>query len=201
MQPSMNIPMFRWKLAIAIVLGTLLGHARAQECSSIQQFDFRNATIPMAASDEGSRSGPATFHLQQGVGFLSDDPIAPQSHDWRIDLLLDRLEHPDPSTWVRVIVLDKDHLTGTGDWRYILAFDCRNGSLASLFQYAAEGVTLKHLSAQTLDLYQAVWAKEDPHCCPSRHMELVYRWNALRHRYVHVSSNSGTGVVQIPDEK
>jgi uncharacterized protein (TIGR03435 family) len=91
-----------------------------------------------------------------------------------------------------VIVLDKDHLTGTGDWRYILAFDCRNGLLASVFQYAAEGVSLKHLSARKLVLNQAIWGMDDPHCCPSRHVELAYRWNALRHRYIRMSSNSGT---------
>lgn len=79
--------------------------------------------------------------------------------------------------------MDRNHLTGTGDWRYVMAFHCQQGSLVSLLQYGSEGVELKHLSEQTLILDQAIWKKDDPHCCPSGHTILAYHWNATRHRY------------------
>jgi hypothetical protein len=179
--------------AIAILLSLASGTARAQACRDIRQFNFKNAAIPIAAPDDGGRSGPDLFHLHDGAGFLSDDPDSAQSHDWGLQLIADRLAHPDPSTWIRVIVVDKDHLTGTGDWRYVMVFGCRNGSLVSIFQYGSEGVELKHLSDQRLDLYQAVWTKDDAHCCPSRHVDIVYRWDTQQHRYRKAISVSGPG--------
>ena len=171
------------RLALLFVLGSFLGALRAQTCSNIRDFDFRNASIPIAAQDDAGSSGPDLFRLQNGRGYSSDDLDSAQSHDWQIDLVEDRLEHPDPATWVRIIVVDKDHLTGTGDWRYVMAFDCQHGSLVSLFQYGSEGVELKHLSEKTLILYQAIWKKDDPHCCPSGHTTLSYHWNAARHLF------------------
>lgn len=89
-----------------------------------------------------------------------------------------------------MIVVDKDHLTGTGDWHYVMAFGCRNGLLVSIFQYGSEGVELRHLSGQRLDLYQAVWTKDDAHCCPSGHVDIVYKWDAQQHKYRKASSAS-----------
>ena len=177
------IPVMMRRLALLFILGSISGAVRAQTCSNVRSFDFRNASIPIAAQDDGGSSGADFFRLQDGRGFSSDDPDSAQSHDWQLDLVADRLEHPDPSTWIRIIVVDKDHLTGTGDWHYVMAFDCQHGSLVSLFQYGSEGVELKHLSERTLILYQEVWKKDDPHCCPSGHTILAYHWNAARHRY------------------
>lgn len=158
--------------------------AGAQTCSSIKQFNFRNSQIPIAAQYAGGvRSGPELFRLQDGAGFVSDDPDNPQSHDWSLDLLTDRLEHPDPATWVRVVVVDKSHLTGTGDWHYVMAFGCKDGFLTSLFQVGHEGLMLQHVTDQTLELYEMIWDKGDAHCCPSRHMDLIYKWSPQRHRY------------------
>jgi hypothetical protein len=100
-----------------------------------------------------------------------------------------------------VIVLDKNHLTGTGDWRYVIAFGCANGSLVRLFEYGSEGVTLKHLTQQTMHLYQPIWAATDAHCCPGKHLEVLYKWNAQEHKYKRASSISGKGFAPLPDEK
>jgi hypothetical protein len=181
----------------AIILGLISIAAGAQTCNSIKQFDFRNSRIPIAARDaSGVSSGPEWFRLQNGAGFLSDDPDNSQSHDWGLNLLADRLEHPDPSTWIRLVVVDKNHLTGTGDWQYVMAFDCKRGSLTSVFQFGQEGVMLKHVTDQTLELYQAIWDKGDAHCCPSRHMDFIYKWNPLRHRYELASSRSALNPVE-----
>ncbi|HEY6446471.1 MAG TPA: hypothetical protein VIY53_08430 [Acidobacteriaceae bacterium] len=167
-----------------ILLGLISMAAGAQTCTSIRQFDFRNSQIPIAARDaSGASSGPELFRLENGEGFISDDPDDPQSHDWGLSLLADRLEHPDPSTWIRVIVVEKDHLTGSGDWRYVLAFACERGSLTSLFQFGEPGVVLDYVTGQTLELTQAIWGEGDAQCCPTRSRNLTYKWNPQRHRY------------------
>lgn len=190
---SENMP----RLFAPIILSLISIAAGAQTCSSIRNFNFRNSDIPIAARDaSGVSSGPELFRLQNGTGFVSDDSDNPQSHDWGLNLLADRLEHPDPSTWIRVVVVDKNHLTGTGDWQYVIAFDCKGGSLTSLFQFGQEGVMLKDVTDQTLELYQAIWDKDDAHCCPSRHMDLKYKWSPLRQRYDLASSRSAPNSVE-----
>jgi len=161
-------------LLVMLGLCLCLNSAWTQACKDVRSFDFTNTTIHTAPGDDGSRQGSESFRLRDGIGFLSDDPHSLDAHDWRVELLVNRTVHPDPLTWVRVIVLKSDHLTGTGTWNHIMAFGCREGSLVRLFQYSSEGVSLKHLDAKTLELYKAIWKPTDAHCCPSRHVDLLF---------------------------
>jgi hypothetical protein len=192
--------MHRILLLILAVLSTW-NSAQAQGCGSVRRFDFGNANINIAAKDDGGHSGSAVFHLHDGEAFLSDDPDSVQSHDWEVKLVLDRVVHLDSSDWIRVIVFDKNHLTGTGDWRYIMAFGCKDNSLVRLFQYGSEGVTLKHLDPQELRLYQAVWAPDDARFCPTRHAEILYKWNPRERRFDRANSTVRQGFDFVADEK
>jgi hypothetical protein len=149
---------------VMFVLSAFSIPAWTQICADVQSFDFRNATIQTASHDEGSHRGAESFHLRKGVAFISDDPDSLKFHDWRVDLLVDRTVHPDSSTWVRVIVLVKDHLTGTGTWSYVMAFGCQKGSLVRIFEYSSEAVELKHLDDEKLELDQAALNPKDVHC-------------------------------------
>jgi hypothetical protein len=192
-----------------LALCLLSNSAWAQRCVDVRHFDFKNATIRVGTYDENelqtlfnSRSPfEYTFHLHDGIAYLSDDPGSLKSHDWQVDLLEDREVHPDPRTWLHVIVLDRDHLTGTGTWYYVLAFSCNNGHLIRQFQFSSGGVILKSPDDQTLHLYQTIWALNDSHADPSGERELVYKWNAKEHRYRRVPTISGNGVKSVPDKK
>jgi hypothetical protein len=173
--------------------------------------DFRNAAIrtgPAGANETrvlfgGAAPSPDGFELRHGMALLHDDPDASSSAspDWRIHLMLDRKIQPDTATWVRLIVLDEDHLTGTGAWQVVLAYACDRGKLVRLFQYSGEGVTVMNLNAAKLELYQAVWKPDDPHCCPSRHAELTYAWDAEVHRYRRAEAVVREGFVSVQDER
>lgn len=188
-------------LFVFLAVMSMRSFAQAQACNDVQRFDFTNARIQIAARDEGGQSGPAVFRLHQGMAYISDNPASPQSRDWSVNLIVNRLMNPDPPTWIRVIVVDKNHLTGTGDWHYIIAFDCRKGSLHRIFQYGSEGVRLKHVDGRELQLYQAVWARNDAHCCPTMHADLLYKWNPREQRFDRTASASRRGFESIPDEK
>lgn len=185
--------------------------ARTQTCADVRSFDFRDAAIftgPAGPNEahaliDGAAPTPDVIALHNGVALVSDDPGAPPSAppDWRIQLLTNRKLQPDPATWLRVVVLEADHLTGTGAWEFVLALNCDQGHLVRVFQYSAEGVSLKHLDRETLQLYQALWKPEDPHCCPSSHLDLVYAWDPQQHRYRRASAVPGNGFASVPDEK
>lgn len=184
-----------------LLFGLLSYSASAQTCIDIRRFDFKNAAIHVSESDanelqtlfNASRGDARTFHLRDGVGLTYDFPESnPQTPDWRTELITDREAHPEPTIWIRVIGLEDDHLTGTGTWHYVLAFSCEKGHLVRKFQFSAEGVHLKHLDDQTLQLGQGIWISSDSHADPSRERELTYKWDAQLHQYRLTSKTSPT---------
>jgi hypothetical protein len=166
--------------------------ALSQICADIRTFDFKNATIQTGIKDEnhipptainGAQGEPEIFHLTSGSGFQSDDPENPNSHDWGLSLISDHPVHPDPSTWARVLEVERDHLTGTGTIDFILAFTCSHGRVTRIFQFSDEGVGLERFDDRHLVLGQTIWAPDDDHASPSLHRELFYKWNRSLHRY------------------
>ncbi len=155
----------------------------AQPCADVTRFDFENSEFRIGAHTDDSHHQEQSIRLRNGTGFISDNPISMKSRDWEVTLKVDRAVRVDTSMWAKVIVLDQNHLTGTGDWRYILVFGCAHGSLVRLFQHASEGMALQHTDGQTIRLYQPRWKSSDAHCCPSQHLELLYEWDVREHRY------------------
>jgi hypothetical protein len=180
----------------------LFNSALGQACSDIRHFDFKNATIHVGSADDNdletlynsSRAEALTFRLRNGVAETYDgSPVTSGVPDWRAELLQDHEVHPEASKWIRVIVLEEDHLAGTGTWHYVLAFGCNKGRLTRLFQFSAEGLSLEHMDDQTMELHQGIWTPTDSHADPSRQRALTYKWNTREHRYRRVATVSGDG--------
>ncbi len=184
-----------------VVCWLLASCALAQTCSDIRKFDLKNATIHIGQHDENKASGAfngpegmkEVFRLKAGVGFQSDDPTNPLSHDWKVSLTATRFLHPEPSVWIEVIELERDHLTGTGVWSYVLAFTCTKAHLQKLFQFSGELVDLEQCDDHGLKLYQAVWTGDDSHMEPSRHRELLFSWNSHKHIFDSPQITEGPG--------
>ena len=190
----------------------LSNSAWTQTCVDTRHVDFRNATIHVGPPDENElrttynepHPDAFTFHLRNGVALISydDSPLKSAGPAWRAELLVDRTVHPDPSSWVRVLVIENDNLHGSSTWRYVLAFRCEKGNLVRLFQFCSEGVRLKHLESGTLQLYQAIWTSADFHTSPSKHREVSYRWDASEHQYRRAyASTPSDGAQWEPDER
>jgi len=193
-------------LLAALTFSLFSNSAWAQACADVRRFDFRNATIHVGSSDKNELQTlfnephrlALTFHLRDGVALSYDDPSAKSgTPDWKAELVLDREVHPEPSIWIHVIVLEDVHMTGTGTWNYVMAFGCDKGRLVRKFQFTSEGVSLKHLDDQTLQLYQGIWLPTDP----SRHRELIYKWDARVHQYRLAATVPDIGAKRTPDKK
>lgn len=197
-------------LVVLLAFGLTAKIAWTQTCVDVRAVDFRNAAIRTGAADANEAgllfggAAPLTdgFELRRGVALLRDDPEAAGSApDWRVELVTDRKIHAGADTWVRVLLLEENHLSGTGMWEVVLAYACERGKLVRLFQFSGEGVSLMHLDAEKLQLYQALWKPSDPHCCPSRHVELTYAWDAETHRYRRGGAVVRDGFVSVTDER
>jgi hypothetical protein len=187
-------------ILFACAIATLAARLTAQPCIDVTRFDFKNVELRIGGQADGSRQPERSIRLRNGVGFISDSPASLESRDWKITLKVNRVVRPDASTWAKVIVLDQNHLAGTGDWRHVLVYSCANGSLVRLFQYASEGMALEHTDGRTIRLYRAQWKSSDAHCCPSQHLELTYEWDVLEHRYRRKASIASDGFDLPKDE-
>ncbi|HTH52645.1 MAG TPA: hypothetical protein VL495_01760 [Edaphobacter sp.] len=162
----------------------------AQTCTDIRTFDFKDAIVHLSSQDENEAKGlfnapyPNSFwfRLHNGTGSISPDGGVTQ--EWHEELLDDRTVHPEPSLWLRVLVLEHRHLLGSGTWRYILILRCEDHLLTPVFQFNAEGVRLEHLDDSGFKLSQTLWTPTDPHSHPSKHRDLFYRWSPRQHRYL-----------------
>lgn len=172
----------------------------AQTCKDVRHYDFKNSIIRVGAQDENelqtlnnsSRGDARVFRLKNGVGLTYNFPIS-KTPDWQAELVMDREAHPEPSIWIRVIALEDVHMTGTGTWRYILAFSCEDGRLVRKFQFTSEGVVLKYLDNETLQLTQAIWKPTDAHADPSEYRDLSYKWDSKVHQYRLAATDPRSG--------
>lgn len=198
---------------VLVLLGCWLwwNSAWGQACTDVRAVDFKNAAIrtgPPGPNEaglllNGATPAPESFELHNGGTMLHDDPDAKPSSsaDWQIRLAVDRRVRTDEATWVRVIVLDEYHLSGTGTWEVIQAYACKRGHLLRLMQYSGLDVSLTHVSPQRVDLYQPIWKASDPQCCPTRHLELGYAWDPAEHRYRRAMAAVRNGYETAPDER
>lgn len=198
------------KVLVTLALWLIAASVWAQNCADIRRFNFKSAAIHVVRADENelqtlfssSRDEALTFRLRNGVALAYDDPaLNSKKPDWRAELVMDREVHPEPAIWIRVIGIDDDHMTGTGTWRYILAFSCEKGHLVRKFQFTSEGVALKYLDNQTLQLTQLIWAETDSHADPSGRRELTYNWDTRIHKYRLAATNPGSDSQHAPDSK
>lgn len=107
--------------------------------------------------------------------------------DWRTTI---RQDHPLPASGIRLLVLEQNHLTGTGSFTYIFGFHCGAGSLRQIFEASGQGLKLERLTANGMDISVAIWSNGDPHCCPRRKVHLTYLWSPSRKRFLRQSSNA-----------
>ena len=174
----------------------------AGACSDIATVNFRNFIFEAAlhnAKYYGSFNGSAPagpLKLSNGLLLEWDWPngqVPPEyknQPDWRTEIVNDVAVKPQGSVGVRVLALSKSHLTGTGWFSYIFAFDCQGGEIRKIFEASGEGVGLARVTPAELVLRVGVWKPEDSHADPSIKITVQYRWSPESQRYVRTTSNA-----------
>ena len=179
----------------------------AVSCRDIGSVDFRNQVIHANSDswpDYGLFNGPGPggpLRLRDGV-FLQRDLTpgmwsqlsseerseADARPDWKTTIQQDITLNTTKG--VRLLVLEKVHLTGTGSFTYIFGFQCAAGSLTKVFEASGEGIRLERTTERGMEIAVAIWNKNDAHCCPLREVHIRYRWSPSLKRFVRDSSNA-----------
>ncbi len=166
---------------VAVAFAALPSEASApQVCKDIEKFDFRNSTLEL------ENRGYVT--LVHGNGCSSDD--LPNHCDWKQEITLDVFLWPQKGIEIRLLRINSDHLTGSGEWDYVLIYECRGGILSRIFERRyLSGVKLERLEGSDLVLRSGHWLPGDANCCPSKEKLETFCWDNKQGTYTLVSTD------------
>ena len=149
-------------------LSRQVGPDREQRPSAM---DFNEAALSFGAQSLRFRNGKAC---------TSDQAFA-DGCDWQHAITVDQALVPTPGQTIRLIVINSNHLTGSGAWDHVFFFRCRNGRAVSEFSESYRyGVKIEKRSNTELRLVSGEWLKGDPDCCPSRQKTEIFRWDSKK---------------------
>jgi hypothetical protein len=147
----------------------------------------------MMASDENELTtlfnAPRTgysFEFKNGVAeeFLESAQKKAGTPEARAKIFSDSVVTPPEGPPVQFLQIGWEHLQGTGSFSVLLGFVCQNGRVKEIFQFSAEGAQEFEVGpGDQLIVKQAIWRKNDAHCCPSQTRTLYYGWDIDRHAF------------------
>lgn len=134
-------------------------------CQSVTDVDLLNAKID---------------RLQYTKGRACTSDNLPDKCDWEHKITRDEIFRLSPSREVRLVVINSNHLTGSGAWDAVVVFDCVDGLMKEMFEKShLYGERIEHTGKGELVFVSGKWAKGDPMCCPSEVRSEVYRWDEM----------------------
>jgi len=84
----------------------------------------------------------------------------------------------------RLVVVNADHLLGSGAHDVLTVYACRQGRVAAVLTGAFEyGIKIEHADAAVIVFTAGLWEGADAHCCPSHEQRFRYVWNAASMSY------------------
>ena len=165
-------------ISVAILFGVRTVSASAKDfpCS-----DLRTAKAASLISILGTLPYP-TVDFSHGTGcYAEEENDDSKECDWKVTIDQDRNIADDR----RLIVVDSDHMKGSGEWSDVLVLGCRAGKVTPLFHDVfLYGVDVEEASADKLVLKFGRWVGSDPRCCPSMEEHKVYVWSKEGQKYV-----------------
>ncbi len=160
-------------LLTLIIASTTSNAAAVKEnspCSGIGFPDLQNAEIN-------------DIKFLNKKGYSSDG--LPNAKDWEHTIISDQHLKPSLEKEVRLIVINSNHLTGSGAWDTVIVFDCVRAKLNKIFEKKyLYGVKMNTNTDGELILTSGDWQPGDPNCCPSKETKEIYRWNQSKGTYI-----------------
>jgi hypothetical protein len=105
----------------------------------------------------------------------------------------DRLLQPDKQNNIRVVVINRNMLCGSGYGDYLLFYSCVDGRLKNLLKkYYDGGVKLEENSNSELVVTSAIWQESDSHASPSMNRIELYKWDTKSESFIIEKSEART---------
>jgi hypothetical protein len=167
--------------------------SQAQPCQDIRNVDFRNMAVHTTAMDANELTGlydaPRTgygFEFKNGVAeeFMDLAQKKAETPEGRAKIVEDSVVDVPGGPTIRFLNIVWEHLQGSGAFSVLVGFTCQDGRVKKIFQFSADGVEKFEVGpGDQLIIKQAIWRKNDAHCCPSQTHTLYYGWDAERQSF------------------
>jgi hypothetical protein len=168
----------RRNIAFTISVATFLGVCVVSVSAKVSAKDLPCGDLRTA---KASRLISTSQLYPHGTGCYPEDETDSKECDWKVTVDEDRNIGNDR----RLVVVIRDHVTGSGAYADLTVFGCRSGKVAEVFTNSyLYGADIEEASADSLVLKVGKWALNDPHCCPSMEERRVYLWNNQKQTYV-----------------
>ena len=154
-------------------------------CDDVSRIDFKNGVVDLGSF--------GSFVFKDGRACGSEGVLPGQNPacdcasskcDWDIQIQEDKVLSPEPRWQVRLLVVSESHLTGSGAWGQVLAFECRRGQLTKMldrsYLYGVKFTQIKN----GFELESGHWLPTDARCCPSRQQREWFRWDLAKSKYM-----------------
>ena len=104
--------------------------------------------------------------------------------DWRYSIREVAVLRPDSHTELRLVEVERSHMTGSGAWGAFVAFECHDGTVSQAFSREfLYGAQFENVSSTSFALLAGYWLSKDAMCCPSHRKRLLYQWESSAHQY------------------
>jgi hypothetical protein len=147
-----------------------------RSCPSNVAPDFRNFDYTLGPL------GPQAEHVALRDGH-HDSPTG-SSHEvaWETTIKqIQPLQLRGARAWL--VILERNHLSGTGSFRHAFVFQCRRERLVRLLQVGGESLSQARAWNAGVSFEQAIWRRSDAHAAPSLRRTFTYRWNSKADRF------------------
>jgi hypothetical protein len=160
-------------ISVAILFGvrTVAASAKDLPCSDLQKAKVARLISTLQLYPHGTGCYPED---------VEDEPDSKEC-DWKVTVDEDRNIGNDR----RLVVVSREHMTGSGAYADLTVFGCRSGKVTEVFTNSyLYGADIEEASADRLVLKVGKWAPADAHCCPSMEERKIYVWDKQAQKYV-----------------
>ncbi len=160
----------------------------AAACKGVSNIDFQNNIVDWGGGRLKFKDGRACTTEGLLPGQNPDCDCDSGKCDWQMKVSEDRLLSPEPGWQLRLLIVEEDHLTGSGAWGRVLLYECQNHQLKTVmdqrYLYGVQFCATK----DGFKLEYGDWFPGDPRCCPSGRREDFFRWERAEHKYLRTQS-------------
>jgi hypothetical protein len=85
----------------------------------------------------------------------------------------------------RLVIVNSDHVLGSGAWDNVFIYGCRNGGQITTFfnKKYLYGATVQSVSSKAVTIKYGFWSGKDAGCCASHEAISVYQWDPKTQRF------------------
>jgi hypothetical protein len=130
-----------WRFAAFSLFCPPLWAASAEvPCTDIRKIDLANTSIDI---------GGGVLDFRNGAASVFDDS-EPKTLDWTVTFIKDIIVEATPTTPVRFLLINFNHVSGSGSLLYVFGYGCFQGTMKEVFKRRGVSLSIDQMNAHAV---------------------------------------------------